>query len=323
MNKIVRYSIIILIILLSINISFATPLVSDAEVSMFSPENNYGGYYYNPISGGRYLFIEVAPENSIIHLYCDTTCAQILYIYDTSIFNEMSITWDTQPAIENEIINKTGSIGWNDFDISNRTSDYIVIISPDGTTEDWYSRENPSYTPYTDGTLETTTPTPTPTPTPIPTTTPTPIGNLISYMGNPYQEGNFIKGVYSNNYNLFSLWNYPKFVWGISNYSVDNKSYVKACIFDSEKIFMCDFVPNTNYSFQFEFSDIQNYNNSTNFFSNKLYINKDNAISKSRLSNQANRETTLKNFFFDLSFFLFFVIIVIMIFSYNRDDLDD
>jgi hypothetical protein len=152
------------------------------------------------------------------------------------------------------------------------------------------------------------------------------------YISTPYQENNYIKGKYSNNIKSMTLWNNPNYVWGLYNYTDTNNKYVKPCVYSgNNNIFICDYIPNINYSFQFQYSDIYNYDLNTyhpfltgerDFFSNKLYVYKNNIISESQLSKQEPkiRENTLKTFDFNIVYILFIFIIFVMMLGFSRKD---
>lgn len=147
----------------------------------------------------------------------------------------------------------------------------------------------------------------------------------------PYQENNYLKGKFSHNFKSVNLWETPNFVWGLYNYTDTGTIYTKACVYAGSNIFQCDYVKNTNYSFQFKYSDMYNYNlalyhptlmGTRNFTSGLYYVQKDNIIGASQLSKlpQAQRESSLKSVWFDAFLWLALILVIIMVLSVNKPD---
>ena len=142
------------------------------------------------------------------------------------------------------------------------------------------------------------------------------------FMSNPVlTEKNTLKGYYSNDIIPINLWSNPNYVWG--KYVLDDgQIYIQDCNYIVDNIFECDNIPNTNYEFNFIYSDIYNTNldlyhpaivGTRNFSSGKIYIinNSYNDLDSRKIISrlgQKERENYIKNYFWE---FLFLVIIII------------
>jgi hypothetical protein len=164
------------------------------------------------------------------------------------------------------------------------------------------------------------------------------IGALINFTLNfskpfiatPYLEGNYIKGVYSNNLRSINLWENPSYVFGI--YILSNKTYFKQCSVETNIRFVCDNIPNQNYTFHFLYSDIYNDNltkyhptltGSRNFTSEDLTISPEIAASSNQLSKNPDREKVVKNNVYTSLVILLFIIALIVVaslFEFERVD---
>lgn len=149
-------------------------------------------------------------------------------------------------------------------------------------------------------------------------------------IGSPYISGNFIKGNYFHNFKTMKLWENPYYVWG--KYELENNETINKVCGYVNITFQCDVIPNQNYTFYFNFSDIYNYNleswhpsltgnrsfNSTTIIIHNGTIQTESGFKTISILPQFEREKILKNDFFDYLFIMFMTLLILFIISFGK-----
>ena len=107
-------------------------------------------------NNGHYTYIELPITSDVIYLniYCTTTygtsCNYDMDIYNTTVFDQTTLTWNNQPAMGSYITTHTITAGWNSIAL-NSPDKYIVLTEsvPTNTSKIlWSSRASNGFEPY-------------------------------------------------------------------------------------------------------------------------------------------------------------------------------
>lgn len=158
--------VVLLAVLLFSNTAVATTeyIVNMTYVSSDNPTTNYGTSEYGQVrnrtqyASYKITYIEL-PSNSsnlqdlTLHIWTTMSSGYIAYmkVYNTGIFVENTVTWNTKPDFQNEIYNYTqsnGYEGWISIPLNNANKYISIYMNEAGNKVVYYCSEECSWQPY-------------------------------------------------------------------------------------------------------------------------------------------------------------------------------